>query len=229
MTKSGFSINYNLTALRGDFFGGLTGMVITLPVALGFGVASGMGAAAGLYSAIAVGFFAAVFGGTRAQISGPTAPMMVAMAAILTNHADSLAEALMIVVMAGALQILLGVSRICRFVAYTPHAVIVGFMSGIGLVIILMQSLPLIGAAAVSGGPVGAMQALPAAIDSTQMSAFGIGAITIATGFLWSSRFSRIIPAPLAALLVGTAAALIWQAEVPIIGEIPRGLPNLHV
>lgn len=229
MIKSGFSNNYNLTALRGDFFGGLTGMVITLPVALGFGVASGMGAAAGLYSAIAVGFFAAVFGGTRAQISGPTAPMMVAMAAILTNHADSLAEALMIVVMAGALQILLGVSRICRFVAYTPHAVIVGFMSGIGLVIILMQSIPLLGAAATSGGPVGAMQALPAAIGNMNMSALVIGAITIAIGFLWSSRFSRIIPGPLAALLIGTAAALIWQAEVPIVGEIPRGLPNLHI
>ncbi|MXW82397.1 MAG: SulP family inorganic anion transporter [Rhodothermaceae bacterium] len=229
MTKSGFSINYNLTALRGDFFGGLTGMVITLPVALGFGIASGMGAAAGLYSAIAVGFFAAVFGGTRAQISGPTAPMTVAMAAILTNHADSLAEALMIVVIAGVLQILLGVSRICRFVAYTPHAVIVGFMSGIGLVIVLMQSIPLLGAPATSGGPVGAMQALPTAIGSMNMSALVIGAITIATGFLWSSRFSRIIPGPLAALLVGTAVALIWQAEVPIVGAIPRGLPNLHI
>ena len=229
MAKGGFSINYNLTTLRGDFFGGLTGMVITLPVALGFGIASGMGAAAGLYSAIAVGFFAAVFGGTRAQISGPTAPMTVAMAAILTSHAGSLAEALMIVVMAGVLQILMGVSRVCRFVAYTPHAVIVGFMSGIGLVIIVMQSMPLFGAPAESGGPVGAMQALPAAVGTMNIPAFVIGAITIATGFLWSSRFSRIIPGPLAALLVGTAAALIWQAEVPIIGEIPRDLPSLHV
>ncbi|MDE2771848.1 MAG: SulP family inorganic anion transporter, partial [Bacteroidota bacterium] len=93
----------------------------------------------------------------------PSESCKLSKSGILTNHADSLTEALMIVVMAGALQILLGVSRVCRFVAYTPHAVIVGFMSGIGLVIVLMQSIPLLGAAATSGGPVGAMQALPAA------------------------------------------------------------------
>ena len=111
-------------------------MVVALPVSLGFGIASGMGAAAGLYGAIAVGFFASVFGGTRSQISGPTAPMTVAMAAVLTSHAGSLAEALTVVVLAGLLQVLLGVSKIGRFVAYTPYVVVSGFMSGIGIIII---------------------------------------------------------------------------------------------
>ena len=72
-----------------------------LPVALAFGVASGLGATAGLYGAIAVGFFAAVFGGTKSQISGPTGSMSVAMAVIVTMHADSLAEAFTIAIMAG--------------------------------------------------------------------------------------------------------------------------------
>ena len=95
-------MKYDYHALRGDFFGGVTSAIVALPVALAFGVASGLGAAAGLYSAIAVGFFAAVFGGTRSQISGPTAPMTVAMAAILTTHSATLAEAMIVVIMAGA-------------------------------------------------------------------------------------------------------------------------------
>ncbi|MXZ69769.1 MAG: SulP family inorganic anion transporter, partial [Acidimicrobiia bacterium] len=97
------AVKYDLDTLRGDFFGGLTSMVVALPVSLGFGIASGMGAAAGLYGAIAVGFFAAVFGGTRSQISGPTAPMAVAMAGVLTAHADPVPEALPVVLLAGLL------------------------------------------------------------------------------------------------------------------------------
>ena len=86
-------MKYDLDTLRGDLFGGLTSAVVALPVSLAFGVASGLGAAAGLYGAIAVGFFASVFGGTRSQISGPTAPMAVAMAVIITSHSSNLAEA----------------------------------------------------------------------------------------------------------------------------------------
>ena len=114
-------ISYDLATLRGDLFGGLTAAVVGLPVALAFGVASGLGALAGIYGAIAVGFFAAVFGGTRSQISGPTGPMAVAMAVIVITHAEeSLAQAFTIVIMAGLLQVALGVMRIGRFVAYHP-------------------------------------------------------------------------------------------------------------
>ena len=81
--KRRFEFNYGFDTFRGDLFGGITSTVVALPVSLAFGVASGLGAAAGLYGAIAVGFFAAVFGGTRSQISGPTAPMAVAMAVII--------------------------------------------------------------------------------------------------------------------------------------------------
>ena len=111
-----------------------------------------MGAAAGLYGAIACGFFAAVFGGTRSQITGPTAPMAVAMAVIVTGYASNLGEALVVVVMAGLLQVLLGLSGIGRFVAYTPHVVVSGFMSGIGIIVVVIQVLPFLGDAAVPGG-----------------------------------------------------------------------------
>ena len=160
-------VTYNLEAFRGDVFGGVTAAVVGLPVALAFGVASGLGAVAGLYGAITVGFFAAVFGGTKSQISGPTGPMAVVMAVIVTNHANSLAEAFTIVVMAGLIQISLGVMRIGRFVSYTPYSVISGFMSGIGVIIILVQTLPFIGAEVVSGGPVGTIRAWPDAIGGS--------------------------------------------------------------
>ena len=224
-----FRLNYDLDTLRGDIFGGVTSMVVALPVALGFGIASGMGAAAGLYGAIAVGFFASVFGGTRSQISGPTAPMTVAMAVVLTSHASSLTEALTVVVLAGLLQVLLGVSRIGRFVAYTPHVVVSGFMSGIGVIIMLMQSLPLLGASGATGGPMGAAGALPAALSGIDTSAFAIGAVTLAVGFLWPRRFSRFAPGPLVALAAGTALGVLWFTEAPVIGAIPVGLPSLQI
>ena len=118
--------NYDLRVLRGDLFGGITAAVVGLPVALAFGVASGLGALAGIYGAIAVGFFVAVFGGTKSQISGPTGPMAVAMAVIVTLNADNLAQAFTIVIMAGLIRILLGVMRIGRLVSFTPYSVISG-------------------------------------------------------------------------------------------------------
>ena len=222
-------MKYDFDTLRGDFFGGVTATVVALPVALGFGVASGMGAAAGLYGAIAVGFFASVFGGTRSQISGPTAPMTVAMAVVLTSHASSLTEALTVVVLAGLLQVLLGLSKVGRFVAYTPHVVVSGFMSGIGFIIMLMESLPLLGASGALGSPTDALRALPAAVSDIDTGAFTIGAVTVAVGFLWPRRYSRIIPGPLVALVTGTALGILWFTEAPVIGAIPVELPTLQI
>ena len=221
-------MKYDLETLRVDLFGGVTAAVVALPVALAFGVASGMGAAAGLYGAIATGFFASMFGGTRSQISGPTAPMTVAMAVIVTSHASTLAEALTVVVLGGLLQVLLGVSRIGRFVAYTPHVVVSGFMSGIGIIVMLMQLLPLLGLPAVPGGALGALRALPEAVASVNVSALSIGILTLAVGALWPRQLSRYVPDPLVALLVGTLLGVLWLTDAPVIGEIPVGLPTLQ-
>lgn len=220
-------LNYSLDAFRGDLFGGITAAVVGLPVALAFGVASGMGAAAGLYGAIGVGLFAALFGGTRSQISGPTAPMTVAMAVIITEHASSMSEALVVVMMGGFLQILLGVLRIGRYVAYTPHVVISGFMSGIGLIVMLIQALPFIGAPAAPGGVVGTIHVLSEAIGDVNYSAFAIAFVTLAVGVLWPGRLSRIVPGTLVALIAGTLLSVLWLTEVPVIGIIPTGLPEI--
>ncbi|MCY3712340.1 MAG: SulP family inorganic anion transporter [Gemmatimonadetes bacterium] len=220
-------MNYSLDTFRGDLFGGITAAVVGLPVALAFGVASGMGAAAGLYGAIGVGLFAALFGGTRSQISGPTAPMTVVMAVIITEHASSMSEALVVVMMGGFLQILLGVLRIGRYVAYTPHVVISGFMSGIGLIVMLIQALPFIGAPAAPGGVVGTIQVLSDAVGDINYSAFAIAFVTLAVGVLWPRRLSRIVPGTLVALIVGTLLSVLWLADVPVIGIIPSGLPEI--
>ena len=220
-------LNYDLKALRGDLFGGVTAAVVGLPIALAFGVASGLGAVAGLYGAIAVGFFAAVFGGTRSQISGPTGPMAVAMAVIVTTHADNLAAAFTIVIMAGVIQILLGVMRIGRFVAYTPYSVISGFMSGIGVIIILLQTLPFLGATIAQGGPLGAVQSWPDAINDVNFHALAIAAVALGVGILWPEQLKKFLPASLAALIAGTLIGVLWLTNAPVIGDVPIGLPSL--
>ena len=209
-------MNYDLATFRGDLFGGITSMVVALPIALAFGIASGMGAAAGLYGAIAVGFVAAVFGGTRSQISGPTAPMTVTMAVVITSHAANLTEALTVVVLAGLLQMLLGLSRVGRFVAYTSYVAVSGFMSGIGVIIILIQILPFLGA-------------LLEAVSNIDIGAFSIAAVTLAVGVLWPRQLERFVPALLVALVAGTLLGIVWPNDAPVIGPVPTGLPDVQL
>ena len=222
-------MKYDLKTFQGDVFGGITSAVVALPVALAFGIASGLGAAAGMYGAIAVGFFASVFGGTRSQISGPTPSMTVAMAVIISAHAgSSLEKALVIVVLAGLIQMLLGVLRIGRFVMYTPHVVVSGFMSGIGIIIMLIQVLPFLGAPTSPEGPMGALRELPHAIANLNPSAFIVASVALAVSVFWPRRAERLAPAPLAALVLGSVLGILWLTGAPAIGAIPEGLPDLR-
>ncbi len=217
-------MTYDLRTFRGDLFGGITATVVVFPAALAFGMASGLGAPAGIYGSIAVGFFAAVFGGTRTQISGPTGPMAVVTAVIVTSHASTLSEALTIVVLGGLLQAGLGLTRIGRYVAYTPHVVISGFMSGIGIIIILIQLLPLLGAPA-AGGPMESVGGLASALDNINLSAVAIGVLSLAIAALWPHRFSTYLPGPVAALILGTLLGVMWLHDAPVLGPVPIGVP----
>lgn len=216
---------------RGDFFGGLTAAVVALPLALAFGVASGAGAAAGLYGAIAVGFFAALFGGTPSQISGPTGPMTVVMAAILMQTIAAapdagMAIAFTTVILAGLIQIGAGVLRLGRYFVMVPFPVVSGFMSGIGVIIVLLEIGPLLGAAHYSN-PLDALMALPVTFEQIAWDAAVLGLGTLCLLFLWPSRF-QVLPAPLMALVAFALFSLGGPfAEVERIGEIPRGLPTV--
>ena len=222
-------MKYDIQTLRGDIFGGVSATVVALPVALALGVASGMGAAAGMYGAIAVGFFAAVFGGTRTQISGPTAPMTVALVVIVSSYTSNLTEALTVVVMAGLLQLLLGLSRIGRFVAYTQHVVISGFMSGIGIIIMVIHILPFLGSAPAPGGVIGTIRTVSEAVENVNYNAVAIAVVALGVGVVWPRRLARYLPGPLLALVAGTMLGVFWLGGVPVIGRIPTGLPELRL
>ena len=215
--------------LSGNAFGGVTSAVVALPMALAFGVASGLGPVAGIYGAVAVGFFAAVFGGTPSQISGPTGPMTVAMATIVTLHADNLANAFTIVMLAGLLQISFGALRIGSLVSYTPYSVISGFMSGIGIIIIVLQIMPFLGGDSVAGGPLSQIAAWPDAVGNVNPDSAAVGAIALAICIFWPDRLRRFFPPALAALVFGTVAALFHFNDAVTIGKIPNVLPTLQV
>lgn len=223
-----FRPTVGLANLRSDIFGGLTAAVVALPLALAFGVASGAGAIAGLYGAIAVGFFAAIFGGTPAQVSGPTGPMTVVMATIVASHAGNLAEAFTIVALGGLIQIALGLMRLGRYMVYTPISVVSGFMSGIGVIIILIQTVPFFGLPA-AGGSVDAIRAWPRIAAEFDPGAALVGALGLAVMVFWPARLRAFVPPPLAALVIGTLAALLLFPGAPALGEIPTGLPALVV
>ena len=223
------NFSYSFKSLLGDAFGGVTTAVVALPVALAFGAASGIGPIAGMYGAIAVGFFASVFGGTPSQISGPTGPMTVAMAVVVTQHADSLEEAFTIVMLAGLLQIVLGALRVGSFVTYTPYSVISGFMSGIGIIIITIQVLPFLGAATVSGGTLDSIRAWPEAVANFSPDALVVGAVALGVGVLWPRPLRKLMPPPLAALVAGTLLGFFWMTDAPVIGAVPTGLPDFYL
>ena len=222
-------LRYDLPTLRGDLLGGLTAAIVSLPVALAFGLAAGLGPAAGIYGAVSVGFFAAVFGGTRSLISGPTGSMTVAMAVIVSGHADNLAEAFTIVVMAGLIQMLFGLLKIGRYVSYTPYSVVSGFMTGVGIIIILVQTLPFLGAPVAAGGPVDALRNFSDVFEHFESSALGIGAITLAVALLWPRRYGNYLPSTLVALLVGTLIGVLWLTDAPSIGVVPTDLPSFEL
>lgn len=215
--------------LRGDLFGGVTAAIIALPLALAFGVASGAGPMAGLYGAIFVGFFASLFGGTPTQVSGPTGPMTVVMATVIMQYAHEPAMAFTVVMMGGLFQILFGVLRIGRLVSLVPFTVVSGFMSGIGCIIIILQLGPLVGHAAPQGGIVAAVMALPDFYAHPNWHALAVGVLTVAMVYLMPKRLSRILPAPLLALVVGAVLVLVVLPEAPVLGAIPTGAPQPHL
>ena len=216
---------YSLRTFKGDFFGGLTAGVVALPLALAFGVASGFGAVAGLYGAIALGFFAALAGGTPTQVSGPTGPMTVIFAAAIVAFPGDASAVLGVVFLAGIFQIVFGYLKVGVFIRYIPYPVISGFMSGIGVIIILLQLHPLLGAASV-GSPLDAVLNLPASLLNVNFYSLVLALITMAIVFLTPSRISRIIPSPLLALLGGSLVSIVFHFPVAVIGAIPSGLPD---
>ncbi|NBD16381.1 MAG: sodium-independent anion transporter, partial [Cyanobacteria bacterium] len=225
--------------LQGDILGGITTAVVALPMALAFGIASGAGAAAGLWGAVLIGFFAALFGGTPSLISEPTGPMTVIVTAVITeltanNPEQGLAMAFTVIMMAGGFQILFGVLRLGRYITMLPYNVISGFMTGIGVILIFVQLAPFLGQETPEGGVLAVLRNLPMLIANLDPWETLLGVITLAILFLYPSRWKRVVPPQLIALLIGTAISMIFFSGMDIrtigtIGEISPGLPDLQL
>ncbi|MGZ9899553.1 SulP family inorganic anion transporter [Shewanella gaetbuli] len=231
-----FKERFKDISLKGDLFGGVTTAIISLPLALAFGVASGAGAEAGLWGAILVGFFAALFGGSSTLISEPTGPMTVIMTAILTamvaKYPESgIAISFTVVMMAGAFQFLLGMLKLGKYVTLMPYSVVSGFMSGIGVILIILQLSPLLGHAAPAGGVLGTLNALPDTLANIDFKELFLGLLTLATLFLFPKKYRKYVPAQLVALIAVTLISIIFFSDGSIrrIGEIPAGLPSLVI
>ena len=216
---------FDLSHLRGDIFGGLTAGVVALPLALAFGEASGAGPIAGVYGAIIVGFFAALFGGTPSQISGPTGPMIVVFAGVFASLSGDVSLVFATVVLAGVIQIAFGLLGFGQYIRLVPYPVVSGFMSGIGCIIIALQLARLFGHEPAGSGTIPALMEVPNAVSNPNWEALGIGLLTLAIVFRWPAKWGRYLLGPLAALITGTVASL-SLSTVPVLGDIPTGLPQ---
>jgi len=221
---------------RGDFFGGLTAGIVALPLALAFGVQSGLGAAAGLYGAIFLGFFAALLGGTPSQISGPTGPMTVVSAATIGvfvaqstdgNIAAVMGAIIASFVLAGILQVLMGVFKVGSLIKFIPYPVISGFMSGIGVIIILLQLFPAIGQSSPKT-TIDVVKEIIPALQNINTWAIIYAALTILIIYLFP-KITKAVPSTLVALLLITGLSVILDKGVPVIGDIPTGIPPLLI
>jgi len=226
--------------ISGDMFGGVTAGVVALPLALAFGEQTELGAIAGLYGAIALGILAALFGGTKTQISGPTAPMTVVAAVMI---ADAIAEmgsvqaAMPIIVatflLTGLIQALLGVFKLGKYIKYIPYPVVSGFMSGIGVIIVITQLFPFFGATSPSGGAFGTIANIHKIPEFVNMYSVGIAAITIAIIYILP-QITKKVPASLVALLLVSIVAYYFIptdliTKINSKGDIPTGLPQINL
>lgn len=225
---------FDFSNLKGDVTGGLVAGVVALPLALAFGVQSGLGAISGLYGAIAVGILAALFGGTATQASGPTGPMTVVSAALVANAIEvsgSLQDAMGIILLSflvgGALQIVFGLINIAGYIKYFPYPVISGFMSGVGLIIIILQIFPFVGLDSAKS-TLKVVVDLPRLFSDFNWQALALGTMTVIIYYLFP-KINKSIPSPLVALILVSIFAYFIQWDVPIIGEIPSGLPSLQL
>jgi len=226
--------NLHFNNLRGDVFGGITAGVVALPLALAFGVQSGAGPVAGLYGAIAIGIFAAIFGGTSTQVSGPTGPMTVISALVVAKAIEGYGSLeagmgfiICIFVLAGIVQILFGLLQLGAYIKYIPYPVVSGFMSGIGGIIILLQIFPFLGQASPKK-VLDVITHIPDAIPLINWEAVLISSSTIAIIYLFP-RFTKAVPSTLVALISMTIVTASMGLEVPVIGPIPTSLPELNL
>ncbi len=211
--------------LKNDIFGGITAAVVALPLALAFGVASGAGATAGLYGAIILGFFASLFSGTSTQISGPTGPMTVVVASAIATFGDDFNSVVTVIFLSGIIQISFGLVRIGKWIKFIPYPVISGFMSGIGIIIIILQINPFLGVESY-GSVIQTIISLPSTLKLVSVESLILASITLIIMFITPNVISKYVPSALIALIFVTYLSVYMNFDVQTIGKIPSSLPE---
>lgn len=218
---------YNLKeAWRGDLYGGLNTAIVALPLAMAFGVESGLGASAGLAGAVTLGIVAAIFGGTPLLISGPTGAMTVVSSLFIARSFEqspdtetALATIFIVFLLTGVFQILFGLIKVGQYIRFVPYPIVSGFMSGIGLLMIIFQILPLLGhTSSIHFSEI--IQLLRHITDEVNYQALSLGIITVLIIFFFPA-VTKKIPATLVALVGATALAVVLKLDVPTIQDIP--------
>ncbi len=211
---------------RGDLTGGLTAAVVALPLALAFAVASGVEPKAGLYTAIIAGIIAAVFGGSPVQITGPTGAMAVILVGIVSKY--GIEKVWIAGVMAGIIQIALGVAKLGRLVKFIPYPVTAGFTNGIAVIIFCGQLNNFLGVQLPrSEHFLPGLWQTYTHLAGFNWAAVGLASLVIVIKLFWP-KITTIIPGSLVGLLLATAIASWFQLDVPTIGAIPQSLPMLQ-
>lgn len=215
-----------VTHWRGDVAGGLTAAVVALPLALAFAVASGVDPKAGLYTAIVAGIVAAVFGGSPVQITGPTGAMAVILVGIVARY--GIEKVWIAGVMAGIIQVALGVAKLGRLVKFIPYPVTAGFTNGIAVIIFCGQLNNFLGLQLPRSEHFlpGLWQTITH-LEGLNWSAVGLAAMVIVTKLFWS-RITTAIPASLVGLVLATTIASVLRLNIPTIGSIPQSLPSFQ-
>ncbi len=218
-----------------DVLAGATVAVISVPMAMAFGVASGLGAATGVWGTICGGIFVGLFGGCTVGISGPTSPKVVQLAMVMKDHtlpdgSPDLTFAFTLVFLSGIVVLLMGLLRVGRLVYYTPYSVVSGFMCGIGVILIVLEINPMLG---LPGAPSlrEAILGIPHAIANMQWPAAVVSGVTFASIVVWEKfrpKKMEWFPAPLLGLAVGIALPLVLSLEVDTV-KMTSGLPKLYL
>ena len=207
-----------------DLVAGVTVAIVALPLALAFGVASGLGAQAGVTTAILAGAIAAVFGGSNLQVSGPTGAMTVVLITVV--HQFGTGGVLQVGLMAGVILVLLAVSGVGRYVRYLPTSLVEGFTAGIAVVIALQQVPNMLGLQPGKQDKVLALAADAVARFASTPDPVPIAiALGVAAIILLGSRWKPSLPLSLVAVAIATGVGFFVQLGLPVVGQLPAAIP----
>ncbi len=215
-----------LNIFKGDVLGGLLAAVIALPQALAFGVATGLGASAGLWGAIILSSVVFLLGCKFPLVSGPTGPSVIVLTAAVSLYAGKPNLILAVLILSGIFQLILSLTKSVNFVKYVPYPVISGFMNGVGMILIILQIAPLFGHKMYTS-PLITIENINSILSNIAVEPFALGLLTLAIIFYTPKTISRIFPIQLLALIAVTWISVVMAFPVERIGEINVSLPTI--